>query len=74
MALIYRETKREKNSKIKGAVFLEKEQPECIPNGLFSSQKIRLQKERQMLKNKTRERSGQLLGSMCPIFIHKGAL
>jgi hypothetical protein len=32
MALIYRETKREKNSKIKGAVFLEKEQPESIPH------------------------------------------
>ena len=55
MALIYRETKREKNNKIKGAVFLEKEQPECIPIGEISSQKIRLQKERQMLKNKAPE-------------------
>jgi hypothetical protein len=55
MALIYRETKREKNSKIKGAVFLEKEQPSSNPPLEISSEKIRLQKERQMLKNKAPE-------------------
>jgi len=55
MALIYRETKHEKNSKTKGAVFLEKEQPESNPHWKISSKKTRLQKERQMLKNKAPE-------------------
>jgi hypothetical protein len=33
MALIYRETKHEKNSKTKGAVFLEKEKPSSSTTG-----------------------------------------